>query len=350
MRYGLLALACGLAVAGAPGVSQADDRQRADEHHEQASAFFRVEAYEDAIEEWKASYDLYPNPNRLFNIGRAYEELGDKDEAVRYYREYVEEDPRGQAVSEANARAVSLERQLESQRAEQERRESLSEARSLMSERDYQAAIAAYKRAFEISGDPAIVYEIAQARRLDGDRRAAIAEYDRYLEIAPDGDRAADALAHQQTLESELEAEQDTGSRGAEGTTERTDRGAADMTTEKAAPGGGWSGTRIAGASTMGAGALGLGAGVFFGLRAQSAQSTIEGEGAAWSGDLDDEIDRGEAAQRNMIIATSVGGAALAAGAALYVLDMTRDDSPSALSLSPSLTGSSSGVVLTGSF
>lgn len=338
MKRALWPLMAALAAA-APMSAVADARERADEHHEQATAFYRVEAYEEAIEEWKESYELHPNPSRLFNIGRAYEELGEYQDAVEYYRRYMSDDPDGDAVSEARARSVRLERELEREREA----EALSTARQRVSERDYEGAIEAYQRAYELSEDPALVYEIAQARRLAGDREEAIAEYERYLELAPDGEHATEAVAHQEDLEAEL----------AEAPEEAPEEEPEEAPAEAPAaePSGGWSGMRIAGTGALGAGAIGVGLGVVFGTQARSAQSAIEGEEVAWSGDLDDEIDRGEAAERNMIIATSIGGAALAAGAALFYLDMQRDPSPaSSVSVAPSFGGSQTGFVIQGRF
>jgi tetratricopeptide (TPR) repeat protein len=334
-----------LLVAGS--ASAESNRARADRHHEQAAAFYRVEAYEDAIAEWKQSYALVPNPSRLFNIGRAFEELGDPERAVEFYERYVKEDPNGQAVAEANARIRQLSRDVERARAERERLEALTAARARIGERDYDAAIDAYQRAYEASGDPAIVYEIAQAHRLAGSYAAAIGEYDRYMELAPDGERAADALAHRQTLAAALEADGPDGGAGGE-----AGGAAAEIRRGQPRSTGGWSGMRIGGVSTLGVAALSAGGGVVFALQARSAQRAVEGAQGAWSAELDDRVAKGEAAERNVIIATVVSGAALVAGGALLYLDARSGSAASAgsLSIAPSLTGSSAGLVLGGRF
>ncbi len=341
------ALAVMLAVTSASAES---NRDRADRHHEQAAAYFRVEAYEDAIEEWRKSYELHPNPNRLFNIGRAYEELGNFEAALDFYGRYVESDPDGRAVTEANARIRRLERELETVRAETQRSEAMTTARARMAERDYDAAIAAYHRAYEASEDPEIVYEIAQAHRLAGQVEEAIAEYGRYLEIAIDGARASDALAHQQQLEAELESRPEgEGERRREG-----DVAPAPASAERdtAPSSSGWSGMRIAGLSSLGVAGISAGASVFFGAAARSAQRAVEDEDVAWSAELDDEVSKGEAAQRNLIIATAVSGVALVAGGALLYLDLRSDAETSrrSVTLSPTFSPSSAGFAVRGRF
>jgi iron complex outermembrane receptor protein len=49
--------------------------------------------YDAGIEELKRAYDILPHPNVLYNVARAYVDIGDLDHAVAYYKRYIEGNP-----------------------------------------------------------------------------------------------------------------------------------------------------------------------------------------------------------------------------------------------------------------
>ena len=65
-----------------------------------------------AIEEFQAAYAILPNVNVLFNIARAYSDVGDVDRAVDYYRRYLEGDVPDRAEVEATLRALEQRRRV----------------------------------------------------------------------------------------------------------------------------------------------------------------------------------------------------------------------------------------------
>jgi len=56
--------------------------------NDRALVHFNIAAYDSAIEEFKAAYDLAPAPALLFNIAQAYRLKGACDEALLFYRNY----------------------------------------------------------------------------------------------------------------------------------------------------------------------------------------------------------------------------------------------------------------------
>ena len=50
---------------------------------------FHNKDYEGAVKLFERAYELDPQPNYKFNIGRVYEEKGDLEKAVQYYQEFV---------------------------------------------------------------------------------------------------------------------------------------------------------------------------------------------------------------------------------------------------------------------
>jgi len=80
------------------------DSAKAKEHFLRAKAFVDEGAYEKAIIELKASYDLDPLPNVLYNIAVCYDKLHKYAEAVKYYNIYLE---KGEGESQEKKQKVT---------------------------------------------------------------------------------------------------------------------------------------------------------------------------------------------------------------------------------------------------
>jgi len=117
----------GLAIAlSIPAAAAAQSRRaQAVKHFEQGEAYFLAGAFDKAVVEYQSAYDLVPKPALLFNIGLAYENMGDAEHAIESYQRYLTEDPKGPKVAEARARseAIVRRRQAEQERSEREARE-----------------------------------------------------------------------------------------------------------------------------------------------------------------------------------------------------------------------------------
>jgi outer membrane receptor protein involved in Fe transport len=93
-----LALLAG-ALASPPAL--ADARGDAKKHYRDGMAAIAAGQYERGIEELKQAYTIKPHPDVLYNIARAYVDLGNIPEALRYFRQYVATDPDDRASVEA---------------------------------------------------------------------------------------------------------------------------------------------------------------------------------------------------------------------------------------------------------
>src|SRR3954447_15222128 len=71
----------------------ADARTEARSHFKKGMDSINAGKYDDGISELQKAYQLLPHPNVLYNIARAYAEAGDLDEAVTYFRKYLEGNP-----------------------------------------------------------------------------------------------------------------------------------------------------------------------------------------------------------------------------------------------------------------
>jgi len=96
---------------------------------------YRRGDFKGAIELLEKVYAMDPEPSILYNMGRAYEGLGDLPKAIDHYKRFLDQSPHARDRGALEQRITTLERQLadraalesqrdqERQRAEQEARE-----------------------------------------------------------------------------------------------------------------------------------------------------------------------------------------------------------------------------------
>lgn len=95
----------------------AENEKKSREHLEQAEMYMKAKVYDLAVEEYRKGYELVPQAHGfLFNIGLAYEQMGEKEKAIAAFEQYIELMPRGSKSAEARARTVALKRALEMER------------------------------------------------------------------------------------------------------------------------------------------------------------------------------------------------------------------------------------------
>lgn len=89
-------VALGLALGPRPGLAAAPEttspfKEKVDELNAQAVEKFKAKQYDEAAALFEQAYELQPEPNYLFNIGRIYEESGNLEKSVEYYERFVKE-------------------------------------------------------------------------------------------------------------------------------------------------------------------------------------------------------------------------------------------------------------------
>lgn len=104
----------GVVTSMAP-VAFADARTEARAHFRKGMAAISAGKYEVGVEELKEANRILPHPNVLFNIGRAYVEMGDLENGILYYRQYAENDVPDR--EEVRAIVTQLQNRLDRQKA-----------------------------------------------------------------------------------------------------------------------------------------------------------------------------------------------------------------------------------------
>ena len=108
MRLAAVALIALLLCTGSR--AWADDAAAAREHAQKATTFYKLAKYDDAIREFEAAYEAKSDPALLYNIAQCHRLAGREGEALRLYRNYVKDAPRGPYRAQAEQWIATLEK------------------------------------------------------------------------------------------------------------------------------------------------------------------------------------------------------------------------------------------------
>lgn len=88
-------LASGMPPAGAAErAAPGDDKQEAKSRFVAGQRHYNLNEFPEALREFKEGYRLYPDPVFLFNLGQCERQLGHFEEAIRFYRSFLREQPK----------------------------------------------------------------------------------------------------------------------------------------------------------------------------------------------------------------------------------------------------------------
>jgi hypothetical protein len=79
-----------VAVLIGQGPAWADARtEKAREHYLQGDAYYKLDKYTEALREYEEAYIAKPDPSFLYNIAQCHRLMGDKLQAIKFYRRYL---------------------------------------------------------------------------------------------------------------------------------------------------------------------------------------------------------------------------------------------------------------------
>jgi len=210
------------AALAAPRVATAQSRDRvaqARAHNDQAEAYMRAGRFDRAAEEYLAAFERVSRPGFLFNAALAFEKLGDKSRAVALFERALASGATGNVATEARARKAALESQLDNEAEARRQREAaaaaeakrqaeiaarLQDGKTKLSSGDAAGALAAFRAAYDLAGDPELLFDIADACQAAGERKQALAFYHRYRAESKTGSHLGDAVERIAVLEREI--------------------------------------------------------------------------------------------------------------------------------------------------
>lgn len=114
LRRGLVAALAGalLVAPGAPARAESSaPGAQARLHVDAAQSAFDAGRYEEAIREFRAAYDLVPEPRLSYNIGVCFERLERREDAIEHFERYLREEPEASDREAVRERISRLHRE-----------------------------------------------------------------------------------------------------------------------------------------------------------------------------------------------------------------------------------------------
>jgi len=92
--YGAALVLTVVVLAGA-GVARAADptAEKARAHFQQGDTYFKLEKYANALQEFEQAYLAKQDPSFLYNIAQCHRLMGNRAEAIRFYKRYLADAP-----------------------------------------------------------------------------------------------------------------------------------------------------------------------------------------------------------------------------------------------------------------
>jgi|SRR5689334_16457664 len=121
---GALALALALGALGAsPAAADAsEDRGKAAAAFKQGQAYFQRGDFDRAIPEYQLAFDLSKEPSLIFNIALCHTRANRPEEALKFYKRYLEIAPDGDVSDEAREEVARLTPVVEQLAADREKK------------------------------------------------------------------------------------------------------------------------------------------------------------------------------------------------------------------------------------
>jgi tetratricopeptide (TPR) repeat protein len=92
-----------------------DSKQEAKARFREAQKHYNLSEFSEALLEFKEAYRLQPDPVFLYNIGQCERQLGHLEEASRFYRSYLRENPKAANRQEVERKIDEIDETLKAQ-------------------------------------------------------------------------------------------------------------------------------------------------------------------------------------------------------------------------------------------
>jgi tetratricopeptide (TPR) repeat protein len=108
----VLALVLVVGSAELAGAATPEETARARESFQRGQIHFDLKEYQEALRHFKDAYRLAPDPVLLFNIAQCHVKLGQPEDALGFYRNYLRRAPSAANRPDVEKKITELEEQL----------------------------------------------------------------------------------------------------------------------------------------------------------------------------------------------------------------------------------------------
>jgi len=105
-----------LQAGSAAGEEASPSNELARQHYATGTTYYKVSDFPRALEEFTKAYRAQPLPALLFNIGRCHEVMAHLEDAIRFYRLYLEKAPAASDRALVEAKIRNMQERLAAQK------------------------------------------------------------------------------------------------------------------------------------------------------------------------------------------------------------------------------------------
>jgi hypothetical protein len=108
-----------LAIAGPAWAD--DPKQEAKARYTTGQSHYNLNEFQEALQDFKEAYRLFPDPVFLFNVAQCERQLGNLDEAIRFYRSYLRNKPKAPNRQEVVRRIDEMQAAIDAKKLASEK-------------------------------------------------------------------------------------------------------------------------------------------------------------------------------------------------------------------------------------
>ena len=104
------------------GPSRAEDpKQEAKARYTTGQSHYNLNEFQEALQDFKEAYRLFPDPVFLFNVAQCERQLGNLDEAIKFYRSYLRNKPKAPNRQEVLRRIDEMQAVIDAKKSASEK-------------------------------------------------------------------------------------------------------------------------------------------------------------------------------------------------------------------------------------
>jgi tetratricopeptide (TPR) repeat protein len=104
-----------LAIAGQAWAE--DSKQEARARYTTAESHYNLNEFQEALQDYKEAYRLFPDPVFLFNIAQCQRQIGNSEEAIKFYRSYLRNKPKAPNRQEVLRRIDEMQAAIDAKKS-----------------------------------------------------------------------------------------------------------------------------------------------------------------------------------------------------------------------------------------